>query len=129
MKNFKKILNSLILKTNETILISNINVEDFSYKIIINSDLLQKDLAIVDTHPLWLIELELLSKKKNNVLLIIKDIDLIDEKEQLRFLEIIKYRSVNGFKLPNNAHIILSCQNLDNVSNTIKSHCLVIKGD
>jgi len=129
MKNFNDILNNLILKTNESILINNVNIENFSHKVVIDSNISQKDLSIVDTHPLWLIELELLSKKKNYVLLIIKDMDLITSRQQLKFLEIIKYRSVSGFKLPNNTHIIISCQNIDNVSEEIKSHCLVLKGD
>lgn len=125
INNFEKNLNILILKTNEPILVKNVNIESFSNKIVIPSNISQDKLSIIGTHPLWLIELELLSKKKEISILIIDKIDEIPLNEQMKFFEIIKYRSISGFKLPENTHIILTCNSFEKVADKIKSNCLL----
>ena len=52
------------------------------------------------------------SKTKNTVLLIDK-IDTIAKEDQLKFVEILKYRKIGTFDLPSNCVIILSANKVD----------------
>ena len=62
--------------------------------------------------PKWFNDLEKISKTKNTVLLIDK-IDTIAKEDQLKFVEILKYRKIGTFDLPSNCVIILSANKVD----------------
>lgn len=62
--------------------------------------------------PSWY--LEILEKSKIGVpILIIKDINKISVEEQSKFGEILKYKKVSTFNLPNNCIVIVTCTNLE----------------
>ena len=72
--------------------------------------------------PKWFNDLEKISKTKNTVLLIDK-IDTIAKEDQLKFVEILKYRKIGTFDLPSNCVIILSANkvNKDTINEEIFS--------
>ena len=59
--------------------------------------------------PEWYKELE----KRQNKILIIDKIDEIDKEEQLRFVEILKYRKISTFELPKECVIIITAKNIN----------------
>ena len=66
----------------------------------------------VETHfvaPLWYEDLCMLKKP----ILVIEDLDTIDEIEQRKFLEILKYNKISTFELPINCVIIVTCSSLN----------------
>lgn len=50
---------------------------------------------------------ELLSSKHNKKILVIDDLSTIPKEEQRKFIEILKYRKISVFKLPENCIIII----------------------
>ncbi len=75
--------------------------------------------------PIWLEKLRNSINDKMNVLLI-KNIDRVDDRKQLRFKEILKYQAINGEKIPENTAIFVSYMNDSrNINETINS--LLIK--
>lgn len=61
--------------------------------------------------PDWYQEL-MTKSKKGRPLLIIKNINEIDVKEQTKFLEILKYKKISTFNLPDNTVIIVTVTDL-----------------
>ena len=61
----------------------------------------------------------MLPKSKDMIVLIINNIDLISKKDQDRFIEILKYRQVSTFDIPDNYRILLTAKNIKNVSKKI----------
>jgi len=57
--------------------------------------------------PTWFLNIKKKENEALNILLIDK-IDKIKKEEQLKFIELLKYRKINTFKLPNNCVIILT---------------------
>lgn len=56
---------------------------------------------------------QLIEKSKtNHPLLIISDISKISKEEQSKFAEILKYKKISTFDLPQNCIIIVTCSNL-----------------
>ena len=63
--------------------------------------------------PKWFDELK---KKK---ILVIDNIDLIDKEEQIKFIEILKYRKISTFEIDKDIRIIVTAKNIN--KNTINS--------
>ena len=61
--------------------------------------------------PEWLLELIKMSKK-NYVVLLIENINAIDVEEQTKFIEILKYKKVSTFALPENCFVVVTCLDL-----------------
>lgn len=59
--------------------------------------------------PSWYNELSSMKKP----ILVIEDLDTIDEIEQRKFLEILKYNKISTFELPLNCVIIVTCSSLN----------------
>lgn len=55
--------------------------------------------------------------KNNPAILLIENIDKIKKEEQLKFIEILKYRKVSTFELPENTIIIVTAKKIN--KNTI----------
>lgn len=70
--------------------------------------------------PKWLNEI--LSSTKNKMLVIDK-IDTISKEEQLKFVELLKYRKILTFELPKDCLIIITANeiNTEKISNEIYS--------
>ncbi len=45
-------------------------------------------------------------------IIVIKDIDSISKEEQLKFKELLEYRQISTFKIPDNTRIILTAKNI-----------------
>ncbi len=65
--------------------------------------------------PDWLQEL---CKNKDEIIsiLVVEDIAKISEKEQLKFLEILKNRAIGSFKLPANVSIVVLCSDFNKLA-------------
>lgn len=97
---------------------SGINVillEDFKNEIFENNVILDKNSAVCGHYegmefmaPDWYYKL----LENDEKILVIKDINKMDLIEQTKFIEIIKYKKVNTFDLPENTVIILLAENL-----------------
>ena len=74
-------------------------------------------------YPKWYDEIVKLDYR----ILIIKDIDKIEEYEQEKFYELLKYKEISNFKLPKDLKIFVTYSNLDNVADSIISLCQIIK--
>jgi len=57
---------------------------------------------------------KIVEKSKNTFsLLIINELDKINKEEQLKFLELFKYKKISTFDLPKNCVIVATCSNLE----------------
>jgi len=71
---------------------------------------------------------ELLNKTDFKRVLIINEIDKVAKEKQERFIEILKYRKISTFELPNNTVIVITANNIsDNISPEIISLVATIK--
>lgn len=105
-----------LLKLNMPILVDDLPSTLFEDAVILSNDCDIKELnghyeGLEFVPPIWY---EILSDKcKNkNTLLIINGINDLDKEEQLKFVEILKYRKVSTFVLPKNCKIIVTAYNL-----------------
>ena len=48
----------------------------------------------------------------NGRIIIIKDIDSISKEEQLKFKELLEYKQISTFKIPDNTRIIVTAKNI-----------------
>ena len=119
MNNQEKIimLEKYIKAGSSPILLENFNTENLKNAVILNSDC---DNSLLNGHyedinfvaPEWYNQI--LEKSKNTYsLLVIKDLNKIDKEEQLKFLELFKYKKVSTFELPKNCVIVVTCTNLE----------------
>lgn len=103
------------------ILITKLDISDMPNSIIINSNVNDSELVghyeeFVFYPPKWM---EHMYKSKDVIVLVINNIDLISKKQQERFIEILKYRQVSTFDIPENYRILLTARNIKNVSKKI----------
>ena len=64
---------------------------------------------------------EWFKKKKKNVILVIDNLDKISKEEQLRFKELLKYKKVSTFNLPEDMRILVTVENKENLNEEIYS--------
>ncbi len=110
------------------VLIKDIDKKILNEAVVIDSIIDSKDLGVVNTdkgikYPKCYDEIVKLDYR----ILIIKDIDKIDEYEQEKFYELLKYKEISNFKLPKDLKIFVTYSNLDNVADSIISLCQIIK--
>lgn len=110
------------------VLIKDIDKKILNDAVVIDSTINSNDLGVVNTdkgikYPKWYDEIVKLDYR----ILIIKDIDKIDEYEQEKFYELLKYKEISNFKLPRDLKIFVTYSNLDNVADSIISLCQIIK--
>ena len=98
------------------LLVQNIPVNIFDNSVIIKANIDKSELNghYEDTEfvpPIWY--KELIEKSKiNTAILIIENINEIDLVEQIKFIEILKYKKISTFNLPKNCIIIVTCTDL-----------------
>ena len=96
-------------------------LEDFSTENLKNGVILEADCDVTELNghyenidflpPQWYEKI--LQKSKNTYsLLIINELNKIPKEEQLKFLELFKYRKISTFDLPQNCVIVATCSNL-----------------
>ena len=105
----KVLLESLLKSGISNILIKDIDLNDLDNSVTLESECNTDELVghyegIRYVAPIWyqkLIKLE-------QPILIIKDINKINEDDQRKFIEILKYKKISTFELPKNCLIILT---------------------
>ena len=110
------LLENYIKSGISNLLIENIPSDSFDNSVIIKSNI---DKSELNGHyentkfcpPLWYRELTKKSKTGNTIL-IIENINEIEIEEQNKFIEILKYKKISTFDLPNNCIIIVTCTDL-----------------
>ena len=125
MNNKKELFLSYIKANVIPVLASFISSEDLEDSIILPADINVKELnghyeGLDFIPPKWLNEI--LSSTKNKMLVIDK-IDTISKEEQLKFVELLKYRKISTFELPKDCLIIITANeiNTEKISNEIFS--------
>lgn len=111
-------LKELLLLNEYPILVEDVPNEIFANSVILNNDC---DVSLLNGHyegvnfvaPQWY---NILTEKCKNghTLLIINGINNINKEEQLKFVEILKYRKISTFELPKNCSVVVTAYNLEN---------------
>ena len=121
----KELLKGYIESNVAPILLDFISSETLTDAVVIPANISVKKLCghYSDTEylpPKWYTQL---CSKENNRILLIDKIDSVEKEEQLKFVEILKYRKVSTFELPEDCVIILTADkvNRDTVSEEILS--------
>lgn len=117
--NQSKLLKSFIKSNVAPILINFLNGKDIPNSILLPSNV---NISELNGHyendeflpPNWLIQITNSSKQ---AILVIDKIDEISKKEQLKFVELLKYRQISTFKLPESTIIIVTAKKIN--KNTI----------
>ena len=117
--NQNEILKSYIKSNVAPILINFLNGKDIPNSILLPSNVNISELNFRYENdeflpPNWLIQIANSSKQG---ILVIDKIDEISKKEQLKFVELLKYRQVSTFKLPESTIIIVTAKEIN--KNTI----------
>ena len=110
MKSKKEILLSYIKANVAPILVDFMSGKDLPDATILSSNI---DVKELNGHyegenfvpPKWLNEI---LNSNTSKILVIDKIDIISKEEQMKFVEILKYRKVSTFELPNNCIIIVT---------------------
>lgn len=110
MKNLKEIIEFSKMNISP-ILIEDFDLDSIKDYILIDSRITREELyGYYDNEefiePSWLKEIE------NKKFLIINDITNINLEEQKKFMELLKYRKVGTYNLPENIVILVTCKNL-----------------
>ena len=117
--NQSELLKSFIKSNVAPILINFLNGKDIPNSILLPSNV---DISELNGHyendeflpPNWLTQITSSSKQ---AILVIDKIDEILKKEQLKFVELLKYRQISTFKLPESTIIIVTAKKIN--KNTI----------
>lgn len=125
-----EIIQSYLNNNVAPLLIENVPLEVFPTAIILSANC---DITELNGHyegaefvsPKWY--QKLLSKTETKRVLIISNIDEVSKEEQEKFKEILKYKKISTFDLPNNTIIVLTYKNLRNVSSEVTSLVATIK--
>ena len=125
MKEKKELLLTYLKSNVVPVLVDFLPINDLDFAVTIPANIDMKDLnghyeGVNFIPPKWLSEI--LSSTKNKMLVIDK-IDTISKEEQLKFVELLKYRKVSTFELPKNCLIIITANeiNIEKISNEIFS--------
>lgn len=114
MKNEQVIMLENLLKSGiSPILLENVEAEFFENAIVIEND---ADISLLNGHyegtdfvaPDWYNKLV----NKENPILIINNINTIPLSDQTKFVEILKYKKISTFALPENCIVLVTCSNL-----------------
>ena len=125
MENKKELLMSYIKANVAPILVNFISGKDIPGAIVISADVDAKELnghyeGANYMPPKWYNDL---ITNNNSKVLVINLIDSINKEEQLKFIELLKYRKVSTFELPTDCVIIVTAKevNKDKISEEIYS--------
>ena len=118
MKDKKELLFSYIKTNVAPILVDFISSEDLGNVTILPASIDSKELNghyedVNFMPPSWFNEL----LNSNNKILVIDKIDSTNKEEQLKFVELLKYRKISTFELPSDCVIIITASEINN--NTI----------
>ena len=119
MNNKKELFLSYIKANVIPVLVDFISSEDLEDSIVLPADINVKELngrydGIDFVPPKWLSEL---LNTSNSRILVIDKIDSITKEEQAKFIELLKYRKISTFELPQNVIIVVTANDIN--KNTI----------
>ena len=114
-----------------SLLIQNKYMDYFDNYVIINADI---DRCELNGHyenlnycpPSWYEEL-VMKSTLSSVVLIINNIDKIPLTEQTKFIEILKYKKISTFNLPDNCIVVVTYSNLDSNKINEEVYSLLVK--
>lgn len=125
MQEKKEMLLTYLKSNVAPVLVDFLPINDFNFAVTIPANIDIKELnghyeGLDFIPPKWLNEI--LSSTKNKMLVIDK-IDTISKEEQLKFVELLKYRKILTFELPKDCLIIITANeiNTEKISNEIYS--------
>lgn len=125
MQEKKEMLLTYLKSNVAPVLVDLLPINDFDFAVTIPANIDIKELnghyeGLDFIPPKWLNEI--LSSTKNKMLVIDK-IDTISKEEQLKFVELLKYRKILTFELPKDCLIIITANeiNTEKISNEIYS--------
>ena len=125
MQEKKEMLLTYLKLNVAPVLVDFLPINDFDFAVTIPANIDIKELnghyeGLDFIPPKWLNEI--LSSTKNKMLVIDK-IDTISKEEQLKFVELLKYRKILTFELPKDCLIIITANeiNTEKISNEIYS--------
>lgn len=100
--------------------------------ITINADMPSCELCITPdlgglVYPEWINLIINKSKSSEKIILLIKGLDEVNSEEQEKFYGMIKYKSINGFKFPQNLQIVMMVKDAKKVSQKISKLALIFK--
>lgn len=115
MMDKKEMLMEYIKINTIPILVDFVKGEDFEWAVVLPAEIDREELNCrfegeKCLPPKWL---ENLINDKEKKLLIIDDIDKIGKEEQLKFGDILKYRKVSTYKLPEDCTIIVTASEIN----------------
>ena len=124
-----KIKEAIRLSKISPVLVVGIPSDLFGKSTIIEANIPPKDLGIVYTSsglkmPEWFFGI---AKGKASHQIVIDGIDLIDKEDQEKFYELLKYKAISDIDLPSDCTIIITAENLKNVSETILRLSLLVE--
>lgn len=113
-----EMLKELLMMNDFPILVEELPNELLEDAIILMNDI---DISLLNGHyeqteflpPVWYYKLVEKAKEKQ-ILLILNRVNFLPKEEQLKFLEILKYRKISTFPLPKNCSIIVVVPDLEN---------------
>ena len=114
-----EILEKYIKANISPILLEDIPTQIFKNAVILGANC---DISLLNGHyeemdfvpPKWYIDILENSKNKYS-LLVIDKINQISQREQLKFVELFKYKKISTFDLPKNCVIVVTCKNLQDI--------------
>ena len=128
-KEKNKMLKEYIKLNIAPILVDFIEKDFINDKVVISSNCKKEELNEIYEQektlpPKWCQELI----NKNKKFLIIDNLDSISKEEQKKFIEILKYRKVSTFELPQDVRIIITANEVNNIDKEIFNLVLYIGG-
>lgn len=125
MKDKKEMFLTYLKSNVAPVLVDFLSINELDFAVTIPADINIKELnghyeGLDFIPPKWLNEI--LSSTKNKIL-VIDRIDTISKEEQLKFVELLKYRKISTFELPKDCLIIITANeiNTEKISNEIFS--------
>lgn len=125
MKDKKEMFLTYLKSNVAPVLVDFLSINELDFAVTIPADIDIKELnghyeGLDFIPPKWLNEILYSTKNK---ILVIDRIDTISKEEQLKFVELLKYRKISTFELPKDCLIIITANeiNTEKISNEIFS--------
>lgn len=123
MKEKRELINTYIRANVAPILVDFLEAKDIPNSVILPADISKAELVghyedINYCPPSWYKEL---MEDKDKFVIVIDQLDSIPQDEQSKFIEIIKYKQVSTFEIPEDYRIIITVKNKTEISEEIYS--------
>ena len=108
------------------IIVSGVPSKLFDDAVVIDANISSKELGVVNTkdgpkYPEWFLKL-----KSNGVkFLVVDGIDKLEEYEQGKFYELLKFKQITNVNLPKKIGIIVTAKDVFDVAESIKNLCMI----